>query len=92
MLDGHSLIAHHHTFKATCYAATRPGRMLRGKMSPNCFEAPAKLPQLVQSKFNNAKANGDINFYPTQVAVLKPGSVPVRSSSRRSSPSLYYAI
>lgn len=40
-----------------------------------------KLPELVKSKFNNAKANGDINFYPTQVAVLKPDSIPVRLAS-----------
>lgn len=59
-------------------------RMLRGKMTPSYSQAPAKLPQLVQSRFNNAKANGDVNFYPTQVAVLKPGSVPVCSTSRRS--------
>ncbi|KAL1853232.1 bifunctional AP-4-A phosphorylase/ADP sulfurylase [Diaporthe australafricana] len=32
-----------------------------------------------------AKANGDVNFYPTQVAVLKPGSVPFQL---RFSPSL----
>lgn len=41
----------------------------------------AKLPELVKSRFSNAKANGDINFYPTQVAVLKPGSIPVRPTA-----------
>ncbi|KUI65417.1 Diadenosine 5',5'''-P1,P4-tetraphosphate phosphorylase 2 [Cytospora mali] len=54
-------------------------------MSPNRFEAPAKLPELVKSRFNTAKANGDINFYPTQVAVLTPAAVPFQL---RFSPSL----
>lgn len=51
--------------------------MLRAKMS--AAKVPANLPELVRAKFNTAKANGDVNFYPTQVAVLKIGSVPVRT-------------
>lgn len=47
-------------------------------MGRNHFQAPGKLPELVKSKFINAKANGDIHFYPTQVTVLTPASVPVR--------------
>lgn len=49
--------------------------MLRSRMS--VIKVPANLPELVRAKFNTAKANGDVNFYPTQVAVLKLGSVPV---------------
>lgn len=47
--------------------------MLRARMS--AIKVPANLPELVRAKFNTAKANGDVNFYPTQVAVLKLGSV-----------------
>ncbi|KAI1457215.1 HIT-like protein [Annulohypoxylon moriforme] len=36
--------------------------------------APPNLPALVKAAFNKAKANGDITYYPTQVAVLTPGS------------------
>lgn len=47
-------------------------------MSP--VKVPANLPTLVKSTFDKAKANGDVNFYPTQVAILKPvASIPVRS-------------
>lgn len=45
----------------------------------SAVKVPANLPGLVRAKFNTAKANGDVNFYPTQVAVLKLGSIPVRS-------------
>lgn len=45
----------------------------------SAVKVPANLPELVRAKFNTAKANGDVNFYPTQVAVLQLGSVPVRS-------------
>lgn len=48
-------------------------------------KVPANLPELVRTKFNTAKTNGDVNFYPTQVAVLKIGSVPFQL---RFSPSL----
>ncbi|ROV99131.1 hypothetical protein VMCG_06570 [Cytospora schulzeri] len=44
-----------------------------------------KLPELVKSRFSNAKANGDINYYPTKVAILKPDSIPFQL---RFSPSL----
>lgn len=44
-------------------------------MSP--VKVPANLPELVRTAFNRAKANGDVNFYPTQVAVLTPASTPV---------------
>lgn len=55
-------------------------------MGPNNYRPyTPKLPELVKSRFNNAKANGDINFYPTQVAVLKPESIPFQL---RFSPSL----
>ncbi|KAI1074472.1 HIT-like protein [Whalleya microplaca] len=37
---------------------------------------PPNLPALVKTAFNKARANGDLTNYPTQVAVLTPGSVP----------------
>lgn len=43
----------------------------------SAIKVPANLPELVRVKFNTAKATGDVNFYPTKVAVLKLGSVPV---------------
>lgn len=49
--------------------------MFRARMSAT--KVPANLPELVRAKFNTAKANGDVNFYPTQVEVLKLGTVPV---------------
>lgn len=44
-------------------------------MSP--VKVPANLPDLVRATFNKAKANGDVNFYPTQVALLNPNSIAV---------------
>ncbi|KAJ4407500.1 hypothetical protein N0V82_009893 [Gnomoniopsis sp. IMI 355080] len=52
-------------------------------MSP--VKVPPNLPDLVRATFNKAKANGDVNFYPTQVAVLTPASTPFQL---RFSPSL----
>lgn len=60
-------------FKYSLIANSR--RMLRSRMS--AIKVPANLPELVRAKFNTAKANGDVNFYPTQVAVLKLGPFPV---------------
>ncbi|ROW14898.1 hypothetical protein VPNG_03431 [Cytospora leucostoma] len=54
-------------------------------MGRSHFQAPGKLPELVKSRFINAKANGDIHFYPTQVTVLSLASVPFQL---RFSPSL----
>ncbi|KAK7736965.1 bifunctional AP-4-A phosphorylase/ADP sulfurylase [Cytospora paraplurivora] len=51
-------------------------RHLPDNMGRSHFQAPGKLPELVKSRFINAKANGDIHFYPTQVTVLSPASVP----------------
>ncbi|POS76543.1 ATP adenylyltransferase [Diaporthe helianthi] len=51
----------------------------------SAVRVPGNLPELVRAKFNTAKANGDVNFYPTQVAVLKIGSIPFQL---RFSPSL----
>lgn len=50
-------------------------RKKKRDMSP--VKAPSNLPDLVRSTFNKAKANGDVNFYPTQVAVLTTASTPV---------------
>lgn len=47
-------------------------------MSP--VKVPANLPDLVRASFHRAKANGDVNFYPTQVAVLSPASTPASTS------------
>lgn len=46
-------------------------------MSP--LRAPAHLPSLVKTAFANAKATGDLSYFPTQVALLKLNSVHVRS-------------
>lgn len=53
----------------------------QNRMSP--VKVPANLPDLVRATFNKAKANGDVNFYPTQVALLTPptASTPVRLMS-----------
>ncbi|KAK7914872.1 histidine triad-like protein [Apiospora marii] len=37
------------------------------------IRAPAKLPSLVKAAFEKARAAGDLTYYPTQVAILKPG-------------------
>ena len=39
---------------------------------------PSNLPALVRTTFNKALANGDVNFYPTQVTLLNINSIPVR--------------
>ncbi|KAI1771322.1 HIT-like protein [Hypoxylon cercidicola] len=38
--------------------------------------APPILPSLVQTAFNRALVTGDVSYYPTQVAVLTPRSIP----------------
>ncbi|KAK6221526.1 bifunctional AP-4-A phosphorylase/ADP sulfurylase [Pestalotiopsis sp. IQ-011] len=42
-------------------------------MSP--LRAPANLPSLVKTAFTNAKATGDLSYFPTQAALLKLNSV-----------------
>ncbi|KAK7984792.1 hypothetical protein PG988_002414 [Apiospora saccharicola] len=37
------------------------------------IRAPAKLPNLVKAAFEKARAAGDLTYYPTQAAILKPG-------------------
>ncbi|KAI6365237.1 hypothetical protein MCOR21_001381 [Pyricularia oryzae] len=49
------------------------------------IRAPNNLPELVRSTFARAKASGDVNFYPTQAAVLHVNSIPFQL---RFSPSL----
>ncbi|TLS24695.1 hypothetical protein PpBr36_08893 [Pyricularia pennisetigena] len=49
------------------------------------IRAPNNLPELVRSAFARAKASGDVNFYPTQAAVLHVSSIPFQL---RFSPSL----
>lgn len=44
-------------------------------MSP--VKAPAKLPELVRTAFNKARANGDLTYYATQVTLLHANSIPV---------------
>ena len=41
------------------------------------IKVPSNLPDLVKSTFARAKANGDLNYYPTQVAILTPTPIPV---------------
>ncbi|KAH6693474.1 Ap4A phosphorylase II [Plectosphaerella plurivora] len=43
-------------------------------MSP--IKAPANLPDLVKAAFSRAKTNADLNYYPTQVALISWGSIP----------------
>ncbi|KAI1759326.1 HIT-like protein [Hypoxylon sp. FL1150] len=38
--------------------------------------APPNLPDLVKAAFDKARVNGDVSYYPTQVAVLTPRSIP----------------
>ncbi|KAI0180069.1 HIT-like protein [Hypoxylon sp. FL1284] len=38
--------------------------------------APPSLPSLVKAAFDKARADGDVSYYPTQVAVLTPRSIP----------------
>ncbi|KAK1580073.1 ATP adenylyltransferase [Colletotrichum navitas] len=43
-------------------------------MSP--IKAPVNLPELVRAAFNNARSNGDLTYYATQVTVLHASSIP----------------
>ncbi|KAK4208039.1 inositol phospholipid synthesis protein Scs3p [Rhypophila decipiens] len=45
---------------------------------PVVRQVPPNLPELVRTAFHNARTNGDLNYYPTQVALLHVNSVPVR--------------
>ncbi|KAK3368570.1 histidine triad-like protein [Podospora didyma] len=45
-------------------------------MPPLCFKVLANLPELVRTTFSKARASGDVNFYPTKVAVFDVNSVP----------------
>ncbi|CAJ2506261.1 Uu.00g003910.m01.CDS01 [Anthostomella pinea] len=47
--------------------------------------APSNLPGLVKAAFTKARANGDLTYYPTQAAMLTPGSL---AFQLRFSPSL----
>ncbi|KAI8964057.1 HIT-like protein [Daldinia sp. FL1419] len=38
--------------------------------------APQNLPELVKAAFNAARVNGDLTYYPTQVTILTPNSIP----------------
>ncbi|KAI1335699.1 ATP adenylyltransferase-domain-containing protein [Xylariaceae sp. FL0016] len=49
------------------------------------LRAPPNLSALVKAAFTQARTNGDLTYYPTQVAVLKPGSI---SFQLRFSPAL----
>lgn len=49
-------------------------------MSP--VKAPPNLPELVQAAFKRARANGDLTYYATQVAVLNANSIPVSLDRR----------
>lgn len=60
-----SMLCHKHTLSSL------------GKENMTPIKVPNNLPDLVRATFNKAKANGDVNFYPTQVAVLTTASTPV---------------
>ncbi|KAI5860025.1 HIT-like protein [Durotheca rogersii] len=40
--------------------------------------APPNLPALVKAAFERARANGDLEYYPTQVAILSLNSIPFK--------------
>lgn len=42
-------------------------------------KAPANLPGLVRATFAKARSDGELHYFPTQVAILRVGSIPVRS-------------
>ncbi|KAM7217611.1 inositol phospholipid synthesis protein Scs3p [Rhypophila decipiens] len=63
---------------ASCFMAQSHPDMPPIKVPPN-------LPELVRTAFHNARTNGDLNYYPTQVALLHVNSVPFQL---RFSPSL----
>jgi hypothetical protein len=46
------------------------------------IHVPRNLPELVKSAFGKAKAGGDLIYYPSQVAVLTPGFIPVMTVLR----------
>ncbi|KAK8008444.1 HIT-like domain-containing protein [Apiospora marii] len=52
------------------------------------IRAPAKLPSLVKAAFEKARAAGDLTYYPTQVAILKPGGRSGIAFQLRFSPAL----
>jgi hypothetical protein len=41
------------------------------------IKAPSKLPELVKSTFTKARSDGDLHYFPTQVAILHVDSIPV---------------
>lgn len=42
------------------------------------IKAPSNLPELVKSTFTRARSEGDLHYFPTQVAILNVDSIPVR--------------
>ncbi|RBA17802.1 hypothetical protein FPRO05_11517 [Fusarium proliferatum] len=49
------------------------------------IKAPSNLPELVKSTFTRARSDGDLHYFPTQVAILNVDSIPFQL---RFSPSL----
>ncbi|KAF5573538.1 5 5 P-1 P-4-tetraphosphate phosphorylase 2 [Fusarium pseudoanthophilum] len=49
------------------------------------IKAPSNLPELVKSTFTKARSDGDLHYFPTQVAILNVDSIPFQL---RFSPSL----
>jgi hypothetical protein len=41
------------------------------------IKSPAALPELVKTTFAQALAEGELNYYPTRVALLRVNSIPV---------------
>ncbi|KAM7193059.1 inositol phospholipid synthesis protein Scs3p [Naviculisporaceae sp. PSN 640] len=78
------------TFHPPNNFATKPtdspiNTMARNQHAMPPIKAPANLPELVRTAFQKARTNGDLLYYPTQVALLDVNSVPFQL---RFSPSL----
>lgn len=45
------------------------------------LKAPSGLPKLVKTAFEKARAEGELVYYPTQVAIVRAHDVPVSDST-----------
>ncbi|KAM7196572.1 inositol phospholipid synthesis protein Scs3p [Rhypophila sp. PSN 637] len=89
--DGHptfvSVLFQHSTAKHLLSQSTYCRKAVMAQAHPDMppIKVPPNLPELVRTAFHKARTNGDLNYYPTQVALLHVNSVPFQL---RFSPSL----